>query len=456
MSGTYERDSGRAVRIFGVGWALLSVLALAISAWILFDLQREQEIVAHISHHLPQSDMEVAGELSNDMRLQGLLSVLLALNTIGTAIAFAFVIRAYFSSEQSLRDAKVLATDIRASIDAAIITTDLRGIITSVNPQGRELIGLGDYCVGRALSELSGELDGEHFPLEAMCRDVLDQQRSIRNRDYVVTSKSHQRTLRAGCALLRNQKQEAIGTVLHVTDVTEKVLIEERLRRMERYMGLGSLAAGLQHEIRNPLSALSLHIQLLKEKIPENQTDDEVLELLDVLQTETQRVNSVLDGFGNYASMKELGRSAVDVTFLMEKLARLLRPQAAQHNILIKVELPDLPFRTIQADSVQLEQVLLNLALNAMSAMRNGGRITIRVESDDEWLYILVHDTGHGIPADIQPRIFDPYFTTRNEGTGMGLALCDKIVRQHGGSIDFRTGPHGTEFRVSLPLETSL
>lgn len=456
MTGLYESDSGRTVRVFGVGWALLSALALVLSAWILFDLQREQEIVARISHHLPQSDMEVAGELTNDMRLQGMLSVLLALNIVGTAIAFAFVIRAYFSSERSLRDAKVLATDIRASIDAAIITTDLHGIITSVNPQGRELIGMGDHCVGRALSELSGEFDGEHVPLESMCRDVLDKQRSIRNRDYAVTSNAHKRTLRAGCALLRNQKQEAIGTVVHVTDVTEKVLIEDRLRRMERYMGLGSLAAGLLHEIRNPLSALSLHFQLLKEKISENQTNEEVLELLDVLQTETHRVNSVLDGFGNYASMKELGRSTVDVAFLMEKLARLLRPQAAQQRILIKLELPDLPFRTIQADSVQLEQVLLNLALNAMSAMRNGGQMTIRVEADDDWLHILVRDTGHGIPPEIQSRIFDPYFTTRNDGTGMGLALCDKIVRQHGGNIDFRTGADGTEFHVSLPWEATL
>lgn len=448
MSESFDIDNGRVVRIFAAGWTLLSVLALAISAWILFDLQREQEIMARIIRHLPQSDMSVASELSSDLRLQHLLSVLLALNIVGTAIAFAFVIRAYLTSEQSLRDAKVLATDIRASIDAAIITTDRRGKITSINPQGPDLIDLADDCVGRELGERE-----EHTVLRSICRDVLLHHKSIRNRDYTVTQNGHTRTLRAGGALLRNQRKEEIGTVVHVTDVTEKALMEDRLRRMERYMGLGSLAAGLQHEIRNPLSALSLHIQLLREKLAEQPATEEVDELLDVLQAETQRVNAVLDGFGNYASVKKLGRSPVDVPFLMEKLARLLKPQAEQQKVAIQVELPKFPFQTIQADQVQVEQVLLNLALNALAAMPKGGELTFRVAMDDSTLYMMVSDTGHGIPAEIQSQIFDPYFTTRSDGTGMGLALCEKIVRQHGGNIDFSTGPQGTEFRVSLPVD---
>lgn len=448
MIDSFRLDPPRLARIFAAMWTILSVLSLAITAWILFDLEREQEIMASIIQHLPQSDMTVATELSSDMRLQHRLSVLLVVNIVGTAIAFAFVIRAYLTSEQSLRDAKVLATDIRASIDAAIITTDLQGKITSVNPQARELINLASNCMGQELGQFQ-----EHAVLRSICQDVLLHHKNIRNRDYTVTKSGHTRTLRAGCALLRNQRQEEIGTVVHVTDVTEKALMEDRLRRMERYMGLGSLAAGLQHEIRNPLSALSLHIQLLKEKLAEQPDSDEVEELLDVLQAETQRVNSVLDGFGNYASMKKLGRSPVDVPFLMEKLARLLRPQAQQHNVRIQVELPKLPLRTILADQVQLEQVLLNLALNSLAAMPSGGQLTFRVATDDSTLQIVVADTGHGIPVEIQSQIFDPYFTTRNDGTGMGLALCEKIVRQHGGNIDFSTGPQGTEFRVSLPVD---
>ncbi|MEO8269013.1 MAG: ATP-binding protein, partial [Aureliella sp.] len=285
---------------------------------------------------------------------------------------------------------------------------------------------------------------------------VLAKHVNIRNRDYSVMHQGHRRTLRAGCVLLRNQRQEEIGTVVHVTDITENALIEERLRRMERYMGLGSLAVGLQHEIRNPLSALSLHIQLLREKLEGSVAEQgDVAELLDVLQQETARINEVLDGFGNYASMQPTSRSPVNFPTLIEKLARLLRPQASQQKVEIDICVPHVPIRMVQGDTVRLEQMLLNLALNGLAAMPEGGRLTIRFTEDGDGVLIEVADTGQGVATTVQSRIFDPYFTTRPHGTGMGLAVCDKIVRQHGGNIDFVTSPSGTVFSISLPGEVA-
>ena len=256
--------------------------------------------------------------------------------------------------------------------------------------------------------------------------------------------------------MLRNRYKEEIGMVIHVRDVTEKALMEDRLRRMERYMGLGSLAAGLQHEITNPLSALSLHIQLLCERLQKETVDEEVDEILDVLKSEVRRISGVLDGFRNYASIHEIGRATVDVSVMIEKLVRLLRPDAEQRMIKLIFEPPKNNFSLIQADSAQLEQVLLNLALNAVAAMSHGGVLRFRVYDQEENLRIDINDTGNGIPPEIQSRIFDPYFTTRSDGTGMGLALCDKIVRQHDGSIDFETSPGGTTFTVLLPKQTTL
>ena len=138
---------------------------------------------------------------------------------------------------------------------------------------------------------------------------------------------------------------------------------------------------------------------------------------------------------------------------LVETLVRLLRPQAESQQIQIQVDPPREMVGLIQADSVGLEQVLLNLALNAMAAMPHGGRLGFRVRRHNHSIRVDVSDTGNGIPAEIQPKIFDPYFTTRSDGTGMGLALCDKIIRQHDGSIEFRTDPKGTEFTISLPME---
>lgn len=452
MGEVFDRSTGLSVRWFALGWVSLSAIALVLTAWILYDLQYEQVALARLIKDVPEGEMTAAVELANDLRLQHKLLLLLVLNIFGTAIAFSFLVRAYWSSQKSLRDAKVLAADIRASIDTAIITTDRAGNITSVNPQGYALIELEPDCLGSPLHEV-GE---SHQLLSQMCKEVLTKHANIRNQDYSITYRGNRRTLRAGCALLRDQRQEEIGTVVHVADITENALIQERMRRMERYMGLGSLAAGLQHEIRNPLSALSLHIQLLREQLASSSLENaEVQELLDVLQQETARINAVLDGFGNYASMLPASFSPVNVPALIEKLVRLLRPQAAQQNVAIDILLPSSSVPNIPGDSVRLEQMLLNLALNGLAAMPSGGRLTIRFEMSPAGACIAISDTGHGIPEAVHDCLFDPYFTTRPHGTGMGLAVCEKIVRQHGGNIDFATSSTGTEFLITLPWDVA-
>jgi PAS domain S-box-containing protein len=448
----FQLTDSRGVQRTAAGLAMLSVMALAVTAWILRDVSREQQIVARIIQHLPDSDLAVAQELSGDLRLQSGLSVLLLLNSLGTAIALIFFVRGYATSERSLRNVKVLATDILASMDAGVLTTDSDGRITSINPSGRELIGMSEHDTRRSL----GEMDDDHQLLNEICREVVTNHHPIRDRDYRLLRDGHQQTLRAGCTLLKDQQGKEIGTVIHVRDVTAKDLIEQRLRRMERYMGLGALAAGLQHEIKNPLSALSLHLQLLAERFEREKVDDEIAEFVDILRTEVRRINEVLDGFRNYASLSKLGRSAVDVSALINKLVRLLRPQAELQNVRIVVDPQCKPGCEVRADSVQLEQVLLNLALNALAAMPGGGLLRFSVSRDNGWLRIDVSDTGSGIPLEIQSQVFDPYFTTRNDGTGMGLALCDKIVRQHDGTIDFRTSTAGTEFTVRLPVEEAV
>ncbi|QDS96565.1 Sporulation kinase E [Roseimaritima multifibrata] len=460
----FDVQNGRKQRGRWLAAALtvLSLTSLGGTIWIIHDVQRDQQIVRQIVSHLPESDLEAVEELADDLELDNALVVLLGLNIIGTAIASALLLRGYFSSQQSLRDVKVLATDILASMDAGVLTTDLHGRITSMNPSGQNLIGktpVGDTMFGRTLvdsldrgQELRlSEIGEEHQLLNSICEEVLRTDKVIRDRDYCVNDNGYERTLRAGCSLLQNHRQEKLGTVVHVRDVTERARIEERLRRMERYMGLGSLAAGLQHEIKNPLSALSLHVQLLQERLEGEGADEDVTEMLDILSTEVQRITAVVDGFRSYASMSQLGRSPADVTMLIERLVRLLRPQAAQQNIKLNVELPQELLGLIEIDTVRLEQVFLNLALNAMAAMPSGGRLLFRLRREDDWVRVDVVDTGAGIPDEIHDQIFDPYFTTRNDGTGMGLALCDKIVRQHDGHLHFQSSSEGTEFSVFLP-----
>ncbi len=227
--------------------------------------------------------------------------------------------------------------------------------------------------------------------------------------------------------------------------------MEERLRRMERYMGLGSLAAGLQHEIKNPLNALSLHIQLLCERLQKDSCDEEVNEMLEVLHLEVKRIGVVLDGFRNYASIHQIGRAPVDVKLLLEKLIRLLRPDAEQKNVQLEAVLPSSVSGVIQADAAQLEQVFLNLALKRncchdrrwnleISNRGTGRQIANRYQRYRHW-----HSARIPI-ANLRSLLHD-----QTRRIGMGLALCDKIVRQHDGSIDFQTSSKGTTFSVLLP-----
>ncbi|QDT12502.1 two-component system sensor histidine kinase NtrB [Planctomycetes bacterium K23_9] len=443
----FSADDSRSVRRFAIGLAILSLLTLSVTAWIWINVRHEQQIVGQLIGHLRGNDFEVAEELQSELSVQSELSLLLVLNAIATAVVLSFVVRGYFSSQRSLRDAKELSADILASMDSGVITTDQEGTIISVNPRGEQLVGLESRAPQISISDVHSQ----HSLLCEITEAVQKYGQPIRDRDYHVTNDGHTRTLRAGCTVLRSRDGENVGLVIHVRDVSERRLMEERLRRMERYMSLGSLAAGLQHEIKNPLSALSLHIQLLCERLGKETGDAETAESLDILNTEVKRIGGVLDSFRNYASIHDIGRSPVDVALLIEKLVRLIRLDAEAKGVKIKVDLPTEMVGLIQADEVRLQQVILNLAINGIAAMPSGGVLVFKLSGQDDDICIEVSDTGGGIPDDIQGKIFDPYFTTRSEGTGMGLALCDKIIRQHDGSIDFATDKDGTTFTVRLP-----
>lgn len=452
MFHVYETRVSRGFQLAIGGLTLLSLTGLVVTLWILADFQHEQEIVARIIRDLPDSDLAVARELAGELRFQSQLSILLVLNICVTAVALALLVRAYLNSERSLREVKVLASDVLGSMDQGVLTTDRNESITSINPRGMELLGLHGNVLDQPLSVVGIE----HTLLSVICSHVNAHHSPVRDCDYTITTQGHEQTLRAGCSLLRNEQQEELGTVIHVRDVTERALMEQRLRRMERYAGLGSLATGLQHEIKNPLSALSLHVQLLDEALMGQNLSPEVDEMLGVIHTEIIRLTAVLEGFRDYASMSEPGRSDVDLAALINKLARFIRPQAEQQHVKVEVNLAEKTLPAIKADSVHMDQVLLNLALNALQAMPDGGTLSIGLQQDGEWLRIKVTDTGKGIPAEFRDRIFDPYFTTRNDGTGMGLALCEKIVRQHDGTIDLKTGAGGTTFSVILPINEKL
>jgi signal transduction histidine kinase len=163
------------------------------------------------------------------------------------------------------------------------------------------------------------------------------------------------------------------------------------------------------------------------------------------------RIGEVLESFRDFASSSQLDLHAVDLRQLVDRAIRLVHPHAARQGIVLTSIGPEDGLICVEADATRLEQVLLNLLLNAEEAM-HGGAVTVRLSSDLGYAIIEVADTGPGIPENILPRVFDPYFSTKPQGSGMGLAICQKIIQQHGGSIACDTGSDGTVFRIRIPL----
>ncbi|MGE3806259.1 MAG: PAS domain-containing sensor histidine kinase, partial [Gemmataceae bacterium] len=177
-------------------------------------------------------------------------------------------------------------------------------------------------------------------------------------------------------------------------------------------------------------------------------------EFLGVLKTEISRLNGVLERFGSFASLERLEIQSTDVVGVIESAVRLIRPQAAEQGVDVQIVKPMGLLLTL-IDPERFKEALLNLLINALEAMPGGGHLTVTIKQEGQGFQTIITDTGSGIPPEIQRRFFQPFFSTKPKGTGMGLALSEKLIGQHGGHISYRTGPEGTTFEISMPLEES-
>ena len=428
-----------------IGLLLLSCATLGVTVWIMVDFLREQTVVDGLLKTLPQDAKDSAEFLAGKLLWQFRLITLVVLNLIVTAIAVILLWRAYHASQASLRNVRALASDVLSSMQQAVITTDLRGVVTSINKRGLEFLNVNSNCVGQSIDDLVPK------SLQRYRQAWLQNTTEGSSHEYAIEKNGASQTLLANFQALTDGHSDEIGVVIQLSDTTEKKLIEDRMRRMERYMGLGSLAGGLHHEIKNPLAALSLHVQLLEEQLETNQPSDEVMSMLTVIRSEVSRIGGVLEGFRNFASIGQLQTSDVNLRELIQRQIDFIHPQAEKQGV--KIELKDCdPALFITVDQGRVEQVMLNLFINAIEAMPKGGNISVSAQQDGSAVKLIIADSGIGIPEKFSDKVLDPYFTTKSTGTGLGLALCDKIMRQHNGAIDFKASESGTTFYLTFPV----
>jgi two-component system sensor histidine kinase PilS (NtrC family) len=224
--------------------------------------------------------------------------------------------------------------------------------------------------------------------------------------------------------------------------------MEEKVRRREKMAAVGEMAAGLAHEIRNPLSSLSGSIQLLRSEL--NLAEEHGI-LMDIVVRETERLNHLLNDFLLFARPKQMHKEIFALHALLEETLSLFTLDQRYQAIQIQCEMS--PEIKVNADPQLLHQIVWNLLLNAAQSMeKTGGCIELRAEETEIGTVISIQDTGEGIPRTIKEKIFEPFFSTRSRGSGLGLSVVQRIVADHGGQVEIEdVEPHGTCFRIFLP-----
>lgn len=227
-----------------------------------------------------------------------------------------------------------------------------------------------------------------------------------------------------------------------------------------KILELSELAGGLAHEIRNPLSTLKVNLQLLSEDLQEEPDGPyvdpdlrrRVLRRLGTLRVEADRLQLLLDDFLKLVGQSEINTQPTDLNEIVKHLAEFFSPKARELSVELRVALSSEPL-ICNLDSSLIGQALLNLCLNAQQAMPEGGELIVETSAQGKWAQIDVTDTGIGVQPEIANSLFKPFFSTKKEGSGLGLSLTRRIVMEHGGSIDFQSQPgRGSRFTVRIPL----
>ncbi len=392
---------------------------------------------------------DVLASLRSEFGIQSILSIAVSAILLLSTGAIWWLRRRYLSSQKSLQQIKMMAHDILASMDRGVVTTNWSGIITSINSAAIRLLGVDFECVGRPLGCVASDCGN----LIHMYGDLIEGRAPVRDQDFSIERDNRRICVRTDGHLLTDNEGNALGCVIHLLDITDRTLMEERMRRMERFLSLATLASGLHHEIKNPLTALSIHVQLLEETLLNGQSLESAGELVGILKTEVYRLNGVLETFKSFANLQRLTIQPTDVLAVVNDVIRLIKPQAAEHKVEITLVAPSTQIPPVPLDPEKFEQALLNLVINGLEAMPEGGELIIRASAANGEVRVSVEDGGPGIPLDVQQNLFQPYFSTKATGTGIGLALSEKLISQHGGRIDYSTGPVGSIFHIIVPLQ---
>jgi len=363
-------------------------------------------------------------------------------------------------AEEALRENREQLRKMFESVTDGISVIDLNGVITETNRRTVEMHGFASKAELLGKSAFTLVAPRDHDRIVKNMRQAL-KQGTVRGVEYtLLKADGTEFPGELSTSVLKDASGNPVGHITIARDITERKRMEEELKeaqerliRSEKLAAIGQLASGVGHELRNPLGAIKNAVLYVRRRITKSElltyTEPKVLEFLDIIDEEVDSANKVITDLLSFSRVSKPAVSLVNVSSIIKDA---LNHVASSENVKLTIDVdPTLPM--VMVDGVQIRQVFINIILNALEAMPEGGRLEIRARSKGEFVTVEFADTGCGIPESVTAKIFDPLFTTKPKGVGLGLAMSKSIIERHGGDIGVRSKEgKGTTFTLLLPM----
>jgi signal transduction histidine kinase len=351
---------------------------------------------------------------------------------------------------RQMRDAKEIFSALKDNVDQImanlqdglmLFTRDARVVLVSASVE---------RYLGRPRRELLGKTAREIFSSDTVIGQMLLEafqfRRAVAQREIEATTGKR---IQVSLDFIQEGGAQ-IGALLTLRDTESVRRIEDEIEMSRRLSASGRLTRGVAHEVKNPINAIVLHLQLLQNKLKE--VDPDTRRHMDIIDSEIHRLDRVVQILVDFTRPRDLHVEEMDFRRLLEDVVMLASPDAAQHGVTIRKELPDQPLG-VKVDTDFMKQAVLNIVLNGVQSMPEGGSLTISAKRRGDLIETEIRDEGPGIPTDLQEKVFELYFTTKRDGSGIGLAQTYQIMQWHYGTVEFESaGGQGTTFRLRLPL----
>ncbi|MDY6790182.1 MAG: ATP-binding protein [Thermodesulfobacteriota bacterium] len=442
-------------------WVILAIGLFAIAVGILLSLWTARRITRPLGTLVQNTQEAVGGNLIRTIQIQTRDEVEVLASNFSSMIQEILEHRKQLERQlDEIKRMQRYTHQLLTTMNDGLLSMDMKGRVSTINPAAQKLFKNLDHPVGKG-SSVARSLKNFR-ELDSYIHDILTKPYKIKPREIALHTKNEERVLLIGSSILNDRRGHPQEVILNLHDITELKKLEISVRQAERLAELGTLAAGMAHEIRNPLSTIKTFVQLLPRKM---EKPGFLEKFQRTVPRELKQINRLVEDLLELARIPKYHFEKTDIKTLLEQTIDFLEEEMQRQQIDCRCEYSsDLP--PIQADMSQLEKAFSNLIRNAMQAMPSGGKIFIKaiyqkevpednfkLTSGNGWITLTFQDSGVGVSPEDMKNIFNPFFTTKEVGTGLGLAITHKVITEHGGKIEAESGEgEGTLFRIVLPV----